>query len=124
MIGERISMLRRIKGLSQREFARLIEVSPQTVSAWESNTQRPSKLRYQSIAEALGVTVAELLEEDLQKRVQQVKPHPMPSQDANLEAVLKFRREQPALFALLENPNLTDDMARVIASLPKNEVTA
>lgn len=125
MIGDRISYFRRIKGLKQIELAKLIGVAPQAISSWERNTSRPNPLRYSKIAEALGVSVSDL-DSDLQKQVENSKentliyPGDVASEYSELTAVLHFRRKHPDLCKLLLTGQLTDDMIRIIAGLPKS----
>jgi transcriptional regulator with XRE-family HTH domain len=52
-IGERVALIRRARGLTQRELARLMGCSQQLVSKWEHNRPR---WRYRDrLAELLGV---------------------------------------------------------------------
>ncbi|MGQ7279690.1 helix-turn-helix transcriptional regulator [Brevibacillus thermoruber] len=56
----KIKQLRKLKGISQEELARVCGVSRQTINAIENNKYDPSlKLAFQ-LARALGVTVDEL----------------------------------------------------------------
>lgn len=52
-----IELLRRQKGLSVKELAALIGVTPGAVSQWESGEKKPRRERLGAIAEALGTTV-------------------------------------------------------------------
>ncbi len=124
MIGDRISYFRRVKGLKQIELAELIGVAPQAISSWERNTSRPNPLRYSKIAEALGVSISDL-DSDLQKQVDSSKenilayPGDVASEYSALIAILHFRRKHPDLCKLLLTGQLTDDMIRIIAGMPK-----
>ena len=60
-LGERISALRREKGLKQDELAEALGVSPQAVSKWENDVSCPDIMILTVLAEKLGVTVDELL---------------------------------------------------------------
>ena len=60
-LGNKISELRRSKGITQEEIAEKLGVSPQAVSKWENDISCPDILLLPKIAEMLGVTVAELL---------------------------------------------------------------
>lgn len=59
-LGERLHRLRKLRGLTQGELAAQLGVSKPTVWAWEQGRARPIEDRLEAIAEALGVTVAEL----------------------------------------------------------------
>lgn len=54
---------REAAGISQGELAKRIGVTPGAVSQWEQGTTNPSIHRLKAIAQTLGVTVDELLEE-------------------------------------------------------------
>lgn len=59
-LGERLHRLRKLRGLTQGELALRLGVSKPTVWAWEQGRARPIDDRLQAIAEALGVTSADL----------------------------------------------------------------
>lgn len=40
-LGERIKKYRKMKGLSQEELGKLLHISRQTISKWESNQSSP-----------------------------------------------------------------------------------
>lgn len=59
-LGSRIANLRQKRGLNQSELARRLGLKPQAVQAWENGGGiRPGK--YEAIADALNVSLAELL---------------------------------------------------------------
>lgn len=60
-IGAHIRQLRKDAGLSLRELARQIEVHPSNVSFWENNDKLPSSNILLKMADALSVSVEELL---------------------------------------------------------------
>lgn len=60
--------LREKAGLSQRELARLIDERQSNVSFWERTGLLPRSDKLAPIAQALGVTVEELLGQDKPKR--------------------------------------------------------
>lgn len=59
-LGERLHRLRKLRGMTQGELAARLGVSKPTVWAWEQDRARPIEDRIGPIAEALGVTAAEL----------------------------------------------------------------
>lgn len=59
-LGERLHRLRKLRGLTQGDLAARLGVSKPTVWAWEQDRARPIEDRIVPIAEALGVTTAEL----------------------------------------------------------------
>ena len=61
MLGETIYKLRKEKGLSQAELGALVGVSNKAVSKWETDEANPDIQSLPLVAEALGVTLDELL---------------------------------------------------------------
>ena len=59
--GMTIKVLREQKNMTQAELAEIIEVSPKTVSKWETAKGLPDISLLDSLAAALGVSVMELL---------------------------------------------------------------
>ena len=59
--GFRIIRARKIAGVSQRELAERLQVSPSMVSQWERGIRKPKNSTMLRIAEALGVDVQELI---------------------------------------------------------------
>lgn len=61
MIGRNIKLLRDVRGLSQKELAELVGASTGTLSHIESGTRQPSLEMLYKIADALNVSVLNLL---------------------------------------------------------------
>lgn len=53
--GERLTMARRLAGLKKAHLAALIEMSPSSVTAWESGTKQPNRATVAKLALALRV---------------------------------------------------------------------
>lgn len=62
-IHANIARLRKNKKLSQSELAVLVEVDETAVSHWERGRSAPKGARLPLVADALGVTLDELLRE-------------------------------------------------------------
>ncbi len=60
-LGERLSAARKGKGLTQDEFARMLDVTPQAVSKWENDQSCPDILLLPKISSILGIGIEELL---------------------------------------------------------------
>jgi transcriptional regulator with XRE-family HTH domain len=60
-IGKRIALLRRKACYTQDELAERMNVSPQAVSKWENDISCPDIMLLSPLAELLGITVDELL---------------------------------------------------------------
>ncbi len=56
-IGERITTLRKERGLSQGELAKVLDISRQAVSKWENDTSSPDTLKLIKLAELLDTEV-------------------------------------------------------------------
>lgn len=63
-LGKNIMMLRRNAGMSQKELASKLQVSPSALCKWEKGQNCPDITMVQNIAEALSVSCGELLRED------------------------------------------------------------
>ena len=59
--GQRLSRIRKEKGLTQEDIAKKIVISPQAVSKWENDVSSPDILVLSSLADILGVSVDTLL---------------------------------------------------------------
>ena len=68
-LGKRIRLLRKARGLSQRQLADRAEIFPQAVSGYEREEYEPSSGTQELIALALGVTRQELLFGDIRELV-------------------------------------------------------
>ncbi|MDE5834542.1 MAG: helix-turn-helix domain-containing protein [Ruminococcus sp.] len=60
-ITERIFGILAQKGLSQKEFSRIIEVNEKTVSAWKKNNSLPPADKLPEISDCLGVSLDYLI---------------------------------------------------------------
>ena len=74
--GQRLSRLRKEKGLTQEDIAKKIIISPQAVSKWENDLSSPDILVLSSLADILGVSVDTLLgrEEPSENEIHQEEP--------------------------------------------------
>jgi transcriptional regulator with XRE-family HTH domain len=61
MVGNKVRLYRRKKGLLQKALAELIEVSPSLICKIEKNKAYPSLITLTKIAKVLGVDIANLL---------------------------------------------------------------
>ena len=75
--GQRLSRLRKEKGLTQEEIANQITISPQAVSKWENDISSPDILVLGNLADILGVSVDELLGRDSQEEKPEVQKEPV-----------------------------------------------
>ncbi len=63
-LAENLKKYRQMRGMSQAELARLLFVSPQSVSKWETGTSVPDIANLCALANALGLSCDKLLEDD------------------------------------------------------------
>lgn len=63
VLGEKILMLRKARGMSQEQLAQALEVSRQAVSRWELNEAVPDVVRVVAMSELFGVTTDYLLKD-------------------------------------------------------------
>lgn len=64
--GEKLSFLRKQRGMTQLELAEELDISRQAVSRWERGTSDPSTENLVSIGRLFGVSVDALIDESLQ----------------------------------------------------------
>ena len=62
--GQKITRLRKSKGLTQEDIAKNITISPQAVSKWENDISTPDIYITKKLASILGVSVDDLLDEE------------------------------------------------------------
>ena len=62
--GQKITRLRKAKGLTQEDIAKNITISPQAVSKWENDISTPDIYITKKLADILGVSVDDLIDED------------------------------------------------------------
>ncbi|MBR1752441.1 MAG: helix-turn-helix transcriptional regulator [Ruminococcus sp.] len=60
-ITERIFGILAQKGLSQKEFSKIIDVNEKTVSAWKKNNSLPPVDKISKISDCLGVSIQYLI---------------------------------------------------------------
>lgn len=56
-ISRNISNLRKKKGITQEQLATALNISPQAVSKWETNTSQPDTQTLPIIADYFGVSI-------------------------------------------------------------------
>lgn len=71
-IGEKIKALRKAKNISQESLAKVLGVTFQAVSKWETNTTAPDVSLIPSIASFFGVPIDELFDYNVFENEQKV----------------------------------------------------
>ena len=66
-LGDKLTFLRKQKGLSQLEVSEKLGVSRQAVSRWESGTSKPSVENLQSLCQLYDVAIDNLLNESVEE---------------------------------------------------------
>ena len=87
--GQRLAALRKLRGLSQPRFAKLLGLSREMVTYYERRAQNPTAEFLQKASEVLGVSANEILGQSV-KPVR--KPGPPSEVEARLDAVRKLPR--------------------------------
>jgi len=67
MLSERLKKVRMEKGVTQKVFAEALNVSSSAVSKWENGQNEPDIETLLEIANYYGISIKELIEEDLEK---------------------------------------------------------
>lgn len=65
-LKEKLSTLRKQRGMTQLELAEELNISRQSISSWERGTADPSTENLVSIGKLFGVSVDNLLDDDLE----------------------------------------------------------
>lgn len=60
-MGELISVLRKEKGMTQKELADMLNITDKAVSKWERDISCPDTMTIPKLAEILGISVEELM---------------------------------------------------------------
>ena len=74
MIAERITALRTKAHLAQDELGKMLDVSPETISEWESGDSLPDTEQLENLAFIFGVSVTSLVEEANAPRTENIVP--------------------------------------------------
>jgi transcriptional regulator with XRE-family HTH domain len=99
--GRRLSALRKSRGLSQRELAARLETTREIIDYYERRSVNPSLAFIERSAEALGVSVAELLGSEPNHG--RSRPGPAPRLAERLEQIrLLPRKEQEFVIRFLD----------------------
>ncbi len=72
--GNKITNLRKEKGLSQEDLAQELNVSRQSVSKWELNETLPDAVNLKSLSKVFGVSVDYLLDEEKEEFIDETIP--------------------------------------------------
>jgi transcriptional regulator with XRE-family HTH domain len=91
IFGQRLAALRKLRGLSQPRFAKLMSMSREMITYYERRAQNPTSEFLQKASAVLGVTVNEMLGQQA-KTVH--KPGPRSEVEARLDAVRKLPRRR------------------------------
>lgn len=101
--GERLRTTRREKGFTQDQLAELSDSSQRMIAHYESHIKRPPLDRVKALADALGITVDDLLGDS--KPLKKKK-----NEDASYKIMKKVRiierlptRDQQAIFRLINS---------------------
>ncbi len=71
-VSENIRYLRKLKGYTQEQFAERIGIKRSLLGAYEEARANPNEIYLDSMAEVLGVSVENLLNDDLKERVRKL----------------------------------------------------
>lgn len=91
--GAFVAMLRKEKGLTQKEMAKLLYISDKAVSKWETGVSIPDTPLLVPLAELLGVTVTELL---MSRRMEQDKPMDTELVENVVQRAISYSDDKPA----------------------------
>ena len=95
---KKIKQLRMQKGLSQTELSALIKVTPQSISAFEKGTAKPSAETLMLLSKELGVSIEYLITDESEKVLNEKITHstgvPYVEVVANLNHIIDEKDKQ------------------------------
>lgn len=97
--GKFISELRKQKGLTQQQLADMLNLSNKTISKWESGSGCPDISNLPILADALGVSVDELLRGERSK-TEIIQNHDTPTSDVSAKEWTPEQKKERAMLAL------------------------
>lgn len=116
-IGPRLRRYREIKGLSQKEFARLMGVSNSRVSNWELGINRPDADIIAKICEVLTISADELLDIKLSAKNKQNAPEPVATDSEAIRRMQLLINSFEAVGYVRPGEDLTDEQLRFCMAL-------
>lgn len=99
IVGNFIAERRRVKGLTQQQLADKVNLSNKTISKWESGAGSPDIGNLTSLADALGVTVDELLRGEL-KECKDIQSTAQNSSESDEKELTSAQKKKSALIIL------------------------
>lgn len=61
MLGKKIKDLRKEKGLTQKELADVMNITPQAISLWEKDQADPDLINIKKLAKFFDISIDELM---------------------------------------------------------------
>lgn len=118
-VGNQIALYRKSLNMTQEELGRLVGVSNQAVSKWESETSMPDIMLLPRIASALEITLDDLFAEQTDNHLQ-TKSHVF-----NMDAVRRFSKDAQTMIvdAMCRQTNLINCNSWDFLKVDKNAST-
>ena len=106
IIGQKISMLRKEKGMTQKELAEKLCVTDKSVSKWETGVHFPDIVVMEELANELGITVVDLLglEQASSEEVIQGMKKVSQEEKNEIKKVMKSRAIISAIYGIIGAP--------------------
>jgi len=125
MIGKRLRKLRKEKGLLQKELAKKLDLSQQTISLYESNNREPDSRIVKKIANFFDVSI-DYLYENTDERSPADKIKKALTDDPELQDAWEQISKRDSLKLLFkQSKNMTDkdikQMIRIMNAINENE---
>lgn len=138
--GARILEARKRKGLTQDDFAKLLNVTAQAVSKWENDASCPDIMLLPKISEILGISLDELLtgeaRTDTKKQIPvtdnsknklHIKISPLNKKPTNITVpvalVKRIAKIGNGISGIIGNASITDSQLEEILALTQEGVT-
>lgn len=116
-ISKNIKAIREHAGLSQSEFANMLDVSDKAVSTWENGRREPRMGVIQKIAGAFDLQISDILDSDLGDYYKtKNSPAPAPAETGEITREMSIELLK-ALGLLDQSGNLSDDDLAFLAHI-------
>jgi transcriptional regulator with XRE-family HTH domain len=99
-IKDKIKAGRLRLGLTEQQFAELVGVSRGSVQQWERGTTAPNRSRQSGVADALGLSVAELMDDNAGSSAHHMSPTPFKVPPQSEWRDIKEMKRLPSSFTI------------------------
>lgn len=104
MLGQRIKVLRKERGLTQQQLGDMINVTKGSICCYENGTRTPTLQTLIDLARVFGVDLNYFLGIDTYVVSDDSTPYQIPMSNEEVEFIMEIRRNDRLYAKLIENP--------------------